>query len=337
MREKIQKLIKLLDNRGVVYIQTHDYPDYDSVSASYALQYLLKYHNIESKIVFEGDIHRESLVYMIDTLNIDIRHNEEYSISPNDSCIIVDGCFGNRNVTCLVAKEVAVLDHHVVEEPENVDYVDIRSTYGACATIVYDYFTSLGIDIPQSIATALAIGISKDTNNLTRGVSEYDLEAYRHLYNIADQKLFQSVVVSYIQIKDLQFYHSAIEKMVIAGRFGFCYFADGCSQNLLGILADFFMGLRGIDFVALCSKNSKGVNFSVRSKRNDLDASRIIRTVLKGVGYGGGHRHMAGGSIKEIELFDVEEVYSNFCKILNVTKKTFLPQETIQSDLHCLP
>lgn len=316
--KQISELVRILGSQGPVYIQTHDYPDFDSVSTAFGLQYLLKQHNISARIIYEGDIHRDSLQHMIDTLGIAIRHNEAYSITSRDRSIIVDGCKGNRNVSGLVARETAVIDHHVIDDPENVDYVDIRPGCGACATIIVDYFNQLKMEIPRNVATALLIGITMDTGNLTQSVHERDLEAHRQLYAYADVRQVNSIVSNYIQARDLPFYRAALENLVLHNRFAFCYFPEGCSQNLLGILADFFLGLRDADFVALCANNPRGINISVRSKKDEWDASRIVRSVLRGAGSGGGHRHMAGGSIKNITLFDVDRLYRRFCRLLSI-------------------
>lgn len=308
------KLLALLRNRYGIYIQTHDFPDHDSVASAFGLQVLLKSQGIESHITYEGDIQRESLQQMIDELGIDIRHNEEYGIGPDDGIIIVDGCKGNRNVSNLLAPELAVLDHHVVDNPEDIPYVDLRPDYGACATIVYTYFKDLGVEIPEEVATALLIGVSMDTALLTRAASPMDLEAYSHLYPRARTQLVNEVICSYMQKRDLEYYRQALDNVVIRNRFAFCYLPQGCSKNLMGILADFFMSLRDVDFVGLCARNDHAINFSVRCNPEKWNASLVIQKVLRGIGFGGGHIHMAGGTIKDPALFDVDAIYRRFCE-----------------------
>ena len=314
-----EKLLTLLRTRPGIYVQTHDFPDHDSIASAFGLQVLLASQGIQSRITYEGDIQRESLQQMIDELGIEIRHNEEYAIGHDDGIIIVDGCKGNRNVSNLMAPELAILDHHVVDDPEDIPYVDVRPDYGACATIVYTYYRDLGVDIPEDVATALLIGVSMDTALLTRAASPMDLEAYSHLYHRARTRLVNEVICSYMQMRDLEYYRRALDNVVIRNRFAFCYLPQGCSKNLMGILADFFMSLRDVDFVGLCARNHHAINFSVRCDPEKWNASLVIQKVLSGIGFGGGHIHMAGGTIKDPALFDVEAIYRRFCEAQRIS------------------
>ena len=82
----------------------------------------------------------------------------------------------------------------------------------------------------------------------------------------------------------------------------FCYFDEGCSQNLLGILADFVLTIDQIDFVVLCAQNARRINFSVRSETPEWDAAHVLRNALKDIGFWRGafrygrRGHSRGGS-----------------------------------------
>lgn len=312
----INDLIEYLKDEEYVYIQTHNFPDHDSVSSAFGLQDILKQHGITSHIIYEGTIQRDSLKETIKSLNIEILHNEHHNLQENHKIIIVDGCKGNRNVTDLIGDEIAVIDHHQVQSPDNVKFVDIRSDYGACSSIIHSYYQDLGLKVPQDIATALMIGIDMDTLQLTRNESIYDLEAYYHLYKIADIRLKNSILRNYIQTKDLQFYKILLNNLKINKRSAYCYFPEGCNQNLLGILGDFLLALEEIDFVILCALNGKVINYSLRSENRKWSAAKIIQAALEGIGYGGGHIDMAGGVIHDLDSFDDQEIYKKFLALL---------------------
>lgn len=308
----INDLISVLKKEKKIYIQTHNFPDHDAVASAFGLQEFFKKFGIISFIIYEGEIQRDSLKTMIKKLNIDIKHNSKYNITEEDKIVIVDGCKGNKNVTDLIGDEVGVIDHHNVKEQEDVAFHDIRSDYGACSSIIFDYFHENDFKISQEIATALLIGINMDTALLTRGVSESDINAYYHLYSFANIRMINSILRNYIQQKDLQFYKYAIENVKIEREVAFCCFANGCNQNLMGIIGDFLLALKEVDFVILCAKNDNRINFSIRSERNEWDASKVIQESLKGIGFGGGHSDMAGGIIKDINLFKENEIYTKF-------------------------
>lgn len=314
--KNITELINLLQKENHIYIQTHNYPDHDAVASAFALQEFLKHFSIKSHLVFDGDIQRESLMNMISSLKIEIEHIDKYKMLTDDKIVIVDGCKGNKNVTDLIGDEIAVIDHHQVDKAEDVPFNDIRPEYGACSSIIFSYFHEHDIPIPQNVASALLIGINMDTSLLTRGVSEYDIYAYSALYTISDVRLVNSVLRNFIQQKDLEFYKEAIDNVIIRNAVAYCYFEDGCNQNMLGILGDFFLALKEVDFVILLAKNNGKINFSLRNESPGWNCSKIIQEALKGIGFGGGHSDMAGGIINDISIFDERKVYNSFMKLL---------------------
>lgn len=313
----IMNLIEYLKKEEKVYIQTHNFPDHDSIASAYGLQMLLKEYDVKADIIFEGFIQRESLNKMISLLEIEVHNYSDFNLTQEDKIIIVDGCKGNSNVNDLIGDEIAVIDHHEVNKPESVRFVDIRSDYGACSTIIFSYYSELGVKIPKNVATALIIGINMDTSLLTRGVSQIDVEAYPDLYESANMPLVNSLLRNYIQTKDLGFYKQLVNNIIIKDSFAFYYFPEGCNQNLLGVLGDFLLSIDEVDYVALCAKNSEVINFSIRSENKKLNAAKTIQHVLEGIGFGGGHSEMAGGVIKDISKFDEQTIFDRFYSCLS--------------------
>jgi nanoRNase/pAp phosphatase (c-di-AMP/oligoRNAs hydrolase) len=309
-------LVNILKKEKYVYIQTHNFPDHDSVSSAYALQEFFNHFGIKSFLTYDGDIQRDSLSDMISHLKIDIKNIHIYDMKAEDKIVIVDGCKGNKNVTDMIGDEIGVIDHHQVEKAEDVPFHDIRSDYGACSSIIFSYFNDHNVIIPQNVASALLIGINMDTSLLTRGVSKNDIFAYSALYTLSDVRLVNSILRNYIQQKDLEFYREAIDKVKIKDGIAFCYFQEGCNQNMLGILGDFFLALKEIDFVILAARNNDKINFSLRNENEDCNCSLIIQEVLNGIGFGGGHSDMAGGIINDVALFDETVIYNKFMEIL---------------------
>ena len=87
-------------------------------------------------------------------------------------------------------------------------------------------------------------------------------------------------------------------------------------QNLLGILGDFFISLEEAEFVVLCARNANVINVSVRSEREDWNASRVVQKALDGIGFGGGHADMAGGMIRELAGMDGGVLQARFREVL---------------------
>jgi nanoRNase/pAp phosphatase (c-di-AMP/oligoRNAs hydrolase) len=316
--DRFRELLGVIGERRPVYVQTHDFPDCDAVASAFGMQRLLAGVQVPSRIVHGGDIQRDSLRRMIHDLGIEVVSASRVSMDARDVIVIVDGCKGSRNVSELPGDEVAVIDHHDVTSPDNVPFIDIRSGYGACATVIYEYFREAAVQIDREVATALMIGINMDTALLTRQVSAEDIQAYADLYSQADITLENSILRNSIQTKDLAFYRHALTNVEIRDAVAFCWFPGGCNQNLLGILGDFFISLEEADFVVLCARNDSVINISVRSEREDWNASRVVQAALEGVGFGGGHADMAGGIIRGAPELDGPALLGRFRRALTL-------------------
>ena len=315
---KLEELLDVIGARRPVFVQTHDFPDCDAVASAFGLQMLLKNAGVSSRIVYGGDLQRDSLRRMIRDLGIDVGQANGIPIAPRDPIVIVDGCKGSKNVTDLPGDEIGVIDHHDVKTPDNVPFVDIRPGLGACATLIHGYYREARVEVPRHVATALMIGINMDTALLTRQVSKEDIQAYAGLYGQADVRLENSILRNSIQTRDLEFYRHALANVQVQDGVAFCWFPEGCNQNLLGILGDFFIALEEAEFVVLCARNDSVINVSVRSEREDWNASRVVQAALGGIGFGGGHADMAGGIIRDPRGIDGPQLHDRFRQAMSL-------------------
>ena len=315
--ENVGELIELCSKEDYIYIQPHNFPDHDAIASAYGLQEFLINFNIKSKIVYDGTIQRDTLKNLIEKLGIDIIHINHATMKSHHKIIVVDGSKGNSNVTDFIGDEIAVIDHHEVEVLEDIEFCDIRSDYGACSSIIYDYYREYNLSPSSEVATALIIGINVDTAMLTRKVSQKDLEAFVACYDKADMDFVNYQLRSMIKINDLNYYKYLLDSYKIKDKRVFCYFPQGCDQNLLGILSDFMLNIQEVDTVLLCAKNNDRINISMRNAVKGLNLSKIILELLKNIGLGGGHENMAGGIIFNTEDFHEEEFMNRYFRKLN--------------------
>ena len=316
--QSIQTLLELIKGEPYLYIQTHDFPDHDAVATAFGMQYLLSEQGIQSYLIYEGSIQRDSLFRMAEELAISIDHVVDHSIHPDNKIILVDGCKGNKNVHKLPGEVLAVIDHHNSPAPEDVPFADIRPEYGACSTIIYTYLDELGLSIPRNTASALMIGLLVDTAHLSRGISEADITCHYNLYGRADIGLVNSILRNNIQKQDLQYYREVLNEVTIENQVAFYCFEDGCTQNLLGILSDFFLSIQEVNFVFFCAINEDKINLSVRSEKPEWDAAEILQTIQRGIVFGSGHQDIAGGVILDTSLFNIESCYQELKELLQL-------------------
>ncbi len=236
---------------------------------------------------------------MIGVLDIPIFHWKHYQLTDDDRIVIVDGCKGNSNVVDLTGREIAVIDHHKSMTTEDVEYVDIRPEYGSCSTMICEYYQEQGIIPSIRAASALHIGLARDTDLFTRGMTLMDLKAMSFLFPHSDTDTVNSILRNNIQLSDLEYYKNILSLMEVKKGCAYCYLPGGCPQNLMGILGDFILSLQEIHFVALFARNGEHISLSFRNNLADRDASAVMKRFTAGRGHGGGHNEMAGGILHQ--------------------------------------
>jgi len=293
---KLDELVDLLKKApDEVFIQPHNVPDPDAIAASFGLQYLLKIRGIEAQIVYENEIEKANSSKMLELFDIKLSlASKVATLGEEDWTVLVDVQKGNSNVIDLVTDEVAVIDHHEYMGNNSYKLEDVRPEVGACSTIITQYYIENKIEIPRNVATALLYGIFMDTDNLTRGVSELDINMFYQLYSISDINLITELKGNQISREDLQDYAKAFNTVEVYGEIGFLYLDNG-NDSLLGASSDIVITIAGVNVVVAYSPRAEGYKFSTRSISNDIKANSLVRFILEGRGFGGGHDSMAGG------------------------------------------
>ncbi|MGN0515149.1 MAG: bifunctional oligoribonuclease/PAP phosphatase NrnA [Lachnospiraceae bacterium] len=293
----IEEIINCLEKKHV-YIQTHNFPDPDAVSSAYGMHELLKKYGIDSTICYKGKIDRYSMVRLIDYLDVNIVNLDMLSsIEVTDEIILVDSQQGNVNLVDLAGDKVISIDHHPTFEKVDYRYSDIRPEVGACASIVASYFVEAGIPVDEKTATALMYGIKIDTANLSRGVSQLDLDMFYKLYWSANQDMLNKMGRSEIQFNDLRAYANAIRNIKIFDNISIAHTGEDCPESLIASISDFMLSLSEVDCSIVYSLRQDGIKLSVRSCDPNIDSGKIANLALRGIGSGGGHQSMAGGFV----------------------------------------
>lgn len=294
----LDNLLKSI-TKNHVFIQTHDFPDADAIGSAYGMQCLLQQNNIDSTICYRGKIDRSYLSKMLTALNIEVHNIKDINnITTRDTIILVDSQKGNSNLINLIGTNVICIDHHPTFETCEYLYSDIRPNCGACASIIASYFFESGIQIPYNLATALLYGIKVDTANLTRNVSDLDLDMFYNIFKLADIELTRTFDMSTLQFNDLAAYAHAINSIQVYDDISFTNIGINCPEALIANISDFMLSLSEVSLSIVYSLRTDGIKLSLRSDNSNYDAGQIINLALKGIGNGGGHSTMAGGFVE---------------------------------------
>lgn len=291
----VQALIDLCKGKKV-WIQTHNYPDPDAIGSAFGLQEFLRHFGIVALLCHDGEIDKLSSSKMLTMLDVDMLSSFEIQeqMTEKDMIILVDCQKNSGNTTDFIGDEQAVIDHHPTFVEVEYYYKDLRIC-GACASIITEYYVTMGIVPSEKAATALTYGIKMDTLQFSRGVTEFDIKQYSYLFPYVNQELLTALETNNLELQDLKAYGSAIENVKVFGKVGFSYMDFECPDALVAILSDFLLSLIEVEVVVLYAQRRGGYKFSFRSERKDVNAGELAHIGMEGWGSGGGHAEMAGG------------------------------------------
>ena len=281
-----------------VFIQTHNFPDPDAIGSAYGLREFLLHYGIPSTLCYIGSIERASVGHIIREYGISIQeYGQIEDMTAQDSIVLVDGQKHNANMTDLPGTEVACIYHHPTFVACEYRYRDIRQV-GACSSIIAEYFLKGGVPLTKETATMLLYGLQVDTENMTRGVADLDLDVFPALYRAADHGMLDKLAGKSLEFADLRAFGAAIETIRIFGRAGFANIPFPCPDPLIAEIADFILSLAEVDVAVVYAVRDGGLKFSARSLLPEVHSGNMLHEVLSGHGgRGGGHAYMAGGFV----------------------------------------
>jgi nanoRNase/pAp phosphatase (c-di-AMP/oligoRNAs hydrolase) len=301
---RLDRLVELLKQApDEVFLQPHNVPDPDAIASCAGLKALLALRGVTTAIVYDRDIEKVDSLKMLELFGVEMRLAKDVAtLGEEDWGVLVDGQKGGGNLTDLATDEVACIDHHEYRGNQGYRFEDVRTTVGACSTIIAEYWFENGYEPPRQIATALLFGIMKDTDGMTRGVSDLDIEMFYRLFHFADVSLIKRLNGSQLKMSDIESYAEAFRGVEVYGNIGFMRL-DSPDDSLLGAAGDIILSLDTVDVVVSWSHRPNGIKLSVRSEDPKVKANVLVRGIVEGMGFGGGHDHMAGGFIPADRLF----------------------------------
>jgi len=313
MSEKhLEALAQVVADRTSLLILPHNDPDPDAIAAAVGLRYLMKERfRVESQIGYRGHIGRAENKALARYLKNPLRRLQRSDLNSAQKIALVDTqpSAGNNPLPANRTADI-VIDHHVWNNASHTaQFVDVRPELGASATILTEYLQQAGIEPPDHIATALFYGIQTDTLSLSRKASQADVAAYFYLQPRID-------VNALVQIEQAQVplaYFRSIDNAMHAGRIYdddivIAYLGELSYPDLSAEIADFFMRLKGIQWVLCMGVHGEELILSVRSRSKTIGAGKMVRDIIQDRGTAGGHGTMAAGHIDLNKVVDPEQL-----------------------------
>lgn len=319
------KLTDLLGYDDIV-IQCHDKPDADTIASGYALLKYLKKQGKSPRLVYTGGqrVTRGSLHRMIEKFGIPLTYLDGKDEKNEAELLITVDCrAGERNVTALPHKSLAVIDHHTVKDGEKLpELCEIRTEedgYASCATVLWALLEESGYSVKMDtqLPTILYYGLYMDTQEL-KNIQRMDKDMQESLKYDADiVSELQSVNLS---LREIQITGRAYNNLHINPAYHFAVAeVERCDPDILGIVSDELMKVAEVEVGAAYCMLEDGVKVSVRcrGKKNRTDdgkqenkeekklynAAELIGWLVRDMGSdGGGSPTKAAGRIPEAFL-----------------------------------
>ncbi len=291
-----------------IVIQCHDNPDADALASGFGLYRYFFQKGKDVRFIYSGrgKAGKSNLVLMLSALKIPAEYVT--NLEPPELLVMADCQYGAGNTTRFQAQNVAVIDHHerddraaLSEVPEG--FTEIKSSYGSCATVVWQLLCGAGFDVnaDPELATALYYGLYMDTGQLgdiyhpmdkdLRDALHYDRGIFSQLKNTNLSRMELEIAGdALLNHRILEQQHFAIVKV------------KPCDLNILGIVSDFVLQTDVVNTCVVYSTLPDGYKLSFRSCEKEIKASDLASFFTAGIGSGGGHAEKAGGFIRS-DLF----------------------------------
>lgn len=292
-----------------VLLQCHDNPDPDTISSAFALSCFFFAHGVPTMIFYGGfrEISKPNIIRMIDALRIHIRFVGTDITRAQELCpqakrpllITVDCQYGSSNVSRIECENICIIDHHIMDGDQSVQYAIVNPYVGSCATLVWTMLRQAGFDVKDRLdaSTALYYGLYTDTNSLSEVYHPLDLDMLDIL--VYDAGLVQQLRNNNITRDELRIASDALRGVVYEPSRGIALAeAAPCDPNILGWINDLVRQVEEVDVCIGYCPYHDGVRLSIRSNQRSVMANELAAFLTKGSGSGGGTMDKAGGFLR---------------------------------------
>lgn len=300
---RTEVLRDLLRTRQRLLVLTHNNPDPDSLGGAIGLMEFARLAcGIETKLAITGKILRAENQAMVRELGIELDRLDTIKLSDFDCVALVDTQpgFGHTFVPAGTAVDI-VIDHHVCDDskidPAQTAFLDVRPDIGATSTIVGSYLMHAGLEPSRQAATALHYGIRTDTADLSRNVSDLDVQVVEFLAKFVDRQALAEITNPRLPVAYYRTLKDALSKVRLYDGLVLCSLGTTTSAEMVAEVADMLLRMEGAKAVFCGGLIGQSYYISVRTEAGGDAWSLIKAGIDTEEGSCGGHGSVAGGSI----------------------------------------
>ncbi|HPO68957.1 MAG TPA: DHHA1 domain-containing protein [Anaerohalosphaeraceae bacterium] len=307
---KLEQLKSALEGHTTLLIILQDNPDPDAIAAAAALRRLANsLFNIQCSIAHGGRVGRGENRAMVKYLGLNLRPMRQIDIVQFELIALVDtqpGA-GNNSLPQGIEPDI-VIDHHRCRPQTRVcRFTDIRSRYGATATIMTEYLQSAKIKPDVPLATALLYAIRSDTQDLGRDTTRADIAALTRLMPIANKRMLSQIQRGKVDRDYFQMLENALKNAYVYSNAIVTTLGIIENPDMIAETADLLLRDDLTNWVMVYGFVNDKMLISLRTEQDELGADKVIHRMVARKGTGGGHPSYAGGQIPLGALSEVQK------------------------------
>lgn len=317
-RTRLRRLLKAFEGAKRALVLLHDYPDPDAIASALALKRLVERRRPDCKvdIGFGGIVGRAENRAMVRAVKAELKALVDLDLSVYQVFALVDTQprTGNNSLPDSIRPTV-VIDHHPLRPAtRRCRFHDVRTRFGATATMMVEYLRAARFRLDADLATALFYGIRAETQALTREVSVADRDAYVALLPIAEFKKISEIEHAGVSREYFGGMGAALAGTTLYGDVAITALGDVRNPDFCAEFCDMILRLESTRW-ALCVGRRGGILYlSLRTRERRGHAGTTIARIVGREGRAGGHGMMAGG-IAFLEKFP-EGTYEGALRVI---------------------
>lgn len=312
-RTPADDFVDVLSPHDNVDVLLHPNPDPDAMASGYAAATIAKAAGLDARIVYPGKLRHDENRAFRTVLGLDLVRLEDADGIRDRPVVLIDHATPRGFTASIEINPIAIIDHHD-DPPMAATHIDVRSHYGACSTILWEYLDALGavpegetgsLVLTQELATALAYGIQTDTNNLTRGVTPYDIRALHALHELVDDTALERIANPPVEPSVLDAKAAAIQNRELMGPFCVSDLGPVESADSVAITAEELVRLEGVSTAVTIGEYNGTLYLSGRSIDDRVHIGEALERSMEAVpgASAGGHARMGGAQVS-LEALD---------------------------------
>jgi nanoRNase/pAp phosphatase (c-di-AMP/oligoRNAs hydrolase) len=299
--KNLEQLLQICGRRGRILVLMQNNPDPDAIASAATVRDIVGSKlNKRVTLGYGGVCGRAENRAMLDELRIDARR-----VTPSDLkryktlCLVDTQPRAGNNALFTSRPADIVIDHHMPPKKRlwEADLTDVRTDYGATATILYEYLLCACLKPEPNLATALYYGIESDTIELGRQTSPADLAAFQELVQLADQKKLARIHRAPVPREYFVMLQSGLSNAYLADSAVVTELTNVTNPDMIAEVAELMLRLETARTSVCFGLYERTIFLSVRAADARGNTAERMKRVVNRIGTGGGHRSMAGGQV----------------------------------------